>query len=105
MHTYSTTPQKIGTWHNGKDIYEVVVPNLNITLTNSWQNLVDLRSENIDEVIYVDALGTYYNSKASMVAVNAGQIAFVDGYIQGYKIRDNAVVKTVIVQYTKNASS
>lgn len=105
MHTYSTTPQPIGTWHNGKTIYEVVFPNINITLTTTWQTLADISSLNVDEMVYVDMLGTYGGNKGSLIAFDAGQIGILNNALVGYRLRANAIAKTIIFQYTTNASS
>lgn len=101
MHNYSTTEQRIGTWHNGKSVYEICYVGLSVTLNTTWRVLADVTSLHIDEIVSIDILGTYEGNKGSLIAYDAGQVGFVDNAIKGYRLRSNAIVNTVIVQYTK----
>lgn len=98
-HVYSTTPQVVGKWIDGKDIYEVVVP-----LTQNVGAVPDI----VDTLIYLDGIG----------GTDSGNLWTVNG-VSGlgsraiyYRIADHSIVFGVtgwtcdygIIQYTKEES-
>lgn len=103
-HTYSTTEQVVGTWIDGKPIYEKVVENLNYTASASWQN-TGITIPNLDIVI---------SCKFAQVQ-NSKLLSFVDYFICQNDGSDNVrawstssntyTYQMAIIQYTKTTDS
>lgn len=111
MHNYSTEEQQIGTWINGKPLYEIVVKNVN------HATVLDLSYLNIETIIYMEALGC--NTSAGFVdgdpvAYNIWTLNGLSGdngrghYINPSKqyIRNGGeVTGNIIIRYTKSTDT
>lgn len=102
-HNYSTTEHVVGTWIDGKTVYEKTIVATNIRVnTSDWQNLEQI--SDIDTLINTEGtitilfngqqtgIGTYFN-----VSVNSS------GYVRFFCTawnNENADV-VVIIRYTK----
>lgn len=95
-HTYSTTEQVIGTWIDGKPLYEksfqfsnyIAIP------TKSWTTIMDVSSLNISKLIhcdFIDMEGVYWSGALNRIS---------SGNLQSYAF-EGWPVKEVTLKYTK----
>ena len=81
MHDYSTDEQIVGTWIDGKPVYEKTYKT---TLTNvpkeSPQNIADLSSLNIEEVISIEGSCSYSAPPQATLYVNLGSYFYFYAY-------------------------
>ena len=106
--SWYTVETRVGTWIDGKPIYQILFVGVNKTLTRNWDNLVDVSPLNIDEVLYIDLLGVsnsdYYGS---LVAIQGAQVGLSNDYIVGYKVNTNITpyVTKAKIRYTKTTDT
>ena len=95
---YSTEEQVIGTWIDGKPIYQKIVVK-NATISNSWQNYCNITdiSENLETII--DAR-TYYNGKTMPVPMWGSQNGSIFRII-GPSGLSGMPISGIIFEYTK----
>lgn len=99
---YSTTERVIGTWIDGKPIYEKVITGLSISL--SWNN--QYRAENtftnaptdIDSLIYIEGYGVSNGDKKSHFSITTYD--YGNGSWLLFSL-EAGTVNTLIIQYTK----
>lgn len=101
MHNYSTQEQVVGTWIDGKPLYEIVIES---TLTS-----IDVSGLNIEKLIYSDALGSDQSSYGTTrwmlnsVTNNQGRILYINN---GTLKREGGFYTfAVILQYTKTTDT
>lgn len=93
--TYSTEEQVVGTWIDGKPVYQKTYTNLGIPVTqaNVWFDIVDVGELNIDTLI-----NCYANpSKTTTMALSA----LVDGTMLKGFFGTIWMLSTVTIKYTK----
>ena len=106
--SWYTVETRVGTWIDGKPIYQILFVGVNKTLTRNWDNLVDVSPLNIDEVLYIDLLGVsnsdYYGS---LVAIQGAQVGLLNDYIVGYAVNTNITpyVTKAKIRYTKTTDT
>lgn len=96
--SYSTEEQVVGTWIDGKPIYQKTYTNLGIATTpeNVWFDIVNVGELNIDTL-----LSCYANpSKTTTMALSA----LVDGTMLKGFFNTLWMLNTVTIQYTKTAN-
>ena len=106
---YSEEEQVIGTWIDGKPIYQktIVLPtNLRFQLNGTWQNICDSPSTDIKELLdcklsVLNNQGTGF--EASFLSLNSICYDAVQQKIKGFSTGSSAYVdiKNITVQYTK----
>lgn len=98
-HNYSTTEQVIGTWENGKPLYEIVVKNLSIALNgDNWVYYND--PTNIDEVINLECYSDN-GGKLLHCAISEYRVSTTNGVqFSGFNGM-NRTVNEMIIRYTK----
>lgn len=104
-YNYSTEEQVIGTWINGKPIYQRTINiNANAQEANTWANYDTTIDFEIDELIdYIEKAGLTSISKCGQLAVtnNNGKLRIAIYHTTGYY----AAVKSVTIQYTKTTDT
>ena len=99
-HTYSTTEQVVGTWVDGKPIYEITIelPSY-VTISNTdWTSIGILASSlNVNKFIHCTA---YTSTGTCWEAIN---VANINGNIAltAWRNGDTINVDAVVLQYTK----
>lgn len=99
-HTYSTQEQVVGTWIDGKDLYEITIAN-ELILTNTWQQYFD--ASGIDTVIDV-VMRTTRSGEECAPAFSQYVIAawlHRNGYIQVSCTENDWKIHSMTVRYTK----
>jgi hypothetical protein len=113
MHDYSTDEQIVGTWIDGKPVYEKTYKT---TFTNipqeTPQNIADLSSLNIEEIISIEGSCSYSAPPQAPLYVNLGSFFYFYAYPNGFlqfiqKFTASTSNRTYIViatiRYTKTA--
>jgi hypothetical protein len=101
-HTYSTTEQEIGTWSDGKTLYEKVITGLSIGLnwngTYRTEGTFSNAPTNIDTLVHIEGNGLNNGNKIyySLTAYNYGTSSWTLFSLEG------GTINTLILQYTKN---
>ena len=102
MHTYSTTEQIVGTWIDGRTIYETTFDlGENTTISNSSWTTTSIQIPNFEGIIsgmiLTETLGT---STPVMTTYDA------NNYIQLQSLRNSytSTARYVVIQYTKSTS-
>ena len=105
QHNYSTEEQIIGTWINGKPLYEKVI---NGTMTGSpsdWTNFYDCSNLNIDNMISIKGFFNYNNERNIYIDSRYTSFSYVYNtkFIQYYNtgLGQYNFETTLIIQYTK----
>lgn len=101
-HVYSTTEQVIGTWIDGKPLYEKVITGLSISL--SWNS--QYRAENtfvnaptdIDTLVYIDGFGLSNGNHKAHFGITVYDYGSSSWTL--FSLQDGTVT-TLIIQYTK----
>ncbi len=99
---YSTSEKIVGKWIDGKPLYQKTWTGLNVTPAyNSWTNVVDVSSINIDRIIAIKNL----NRADGHLLFDGGGLEFFmnNGYITAeYSLDINRrAIYTITIQYTK----
>lgn len=100
-HTYSTTEQIVGTWIDGRTIYEKTVTGLTIALpahNGSWIN-TGIDATNVGAVIgafCMDASGQYYPTQ--VVIFGASHTFGIS-----FQCHTNREITIIVLQYTKTS--
>lgn len=99
-HTYSTTEQIVGTWIDGKTVYEKTFTGLSIYIpvrTTGWQN-TGISSIGTETIIYgggVDTYGQFFPLQVVMLsATHTFAIAF--------QCQAERTIQSIIMRYTKS---
>lgn len=99
QHVYSTDEHVIGTWVDGKPVYEKVVTNLSIAFNNNWITIPDL-TPNGDTAISAIVIDSEKQSHpAGFSCDNGGYIYLPKSDLSDYSARS---IKSLIIQYTKS---
>lgn len=101
-HTYSTTEQVVGTWIDGKEVYELTIAlssSVNIS-TGSWSQFTDIITT--DWFLVIEAVGLRTNSGV-YVPVYASHNANTNLELRG--ISSTFDIDYIIVKYVKSAST
>ena len=103
---YSTTEKIIGTWVDGKPLYQKTYTDINKNGSRSaWVDVADVTSLSIDTLVSIDDYGVYNgNMLGSLVALNCQQIGMnvSKTKIQIFNLTDfSAVLQTMTIRYTK----
>ena len=99
-HTYSTTEQVIGTWIDGKPLYEKIITGITYVAKASWEN-TGITIQNLDKVIsckFAQASGNLlYSFVDYFICRNGG-----NGAIEAWSTSSNQYTYGMaMVQYTK----
>ena len=99
-HTYSTTEQVIGTWVNGKPVYERTIYDNG----NSVRGNINIASWNLDTLIWTFALdsdgaGNTFNLACALPGATVE--IHVTSNKQTLAVNGRGTVPFVVVQYTK----
>ena len=112
---YSTEEQVVGTWIDGKTLYQKTITSSDAISFNNWGNIVDVSSLNIDEFVEVD-VRVRVNEDGDTVFrdYSAGtNLSVMYNESTGYLIGRQSIVSTVsgttwycvyTIRYTKSAS-
>lgn len=100
-HTYSTTEQEVGTWYDGKTIYERTYEFSTALLVeyNSWTN-TSIDSSNIQTMIDARAFHSDGTSYGTIMADPTRSSHTLLG-LQTTRNNSQANVKVLVIQYTK----
>lgn len=102
-HTYTTTPQIVGTWTDGRPVYEVVITGLNLAVTNSWSTAF-ATNLNIDQIINTEY---YCETVTNSIAIKIEQTQLFDNGIRIQHSRSitGRTITRLILQYLVPAQS
>ena len=113
MHEYSTDEQIVGTWIDGRSVYEKTYKT---TLTNvpqeTPQNIADLSSLNIEEIISIEGSCSYSAPPQSPLYVNLGSYFYFYAYPSGFlqfsqtfttQTSGRTYIVIATIRYTKTA--
>lgn len=97
QHNYSTSEQVIGTWVDGKPLYQITYSGLSLVCTNANQSYAtNMDWGNIKKVVHSDIIDQYGQSCAGSV-VYTGTPTKIAVYMQ----MANRTVTDITIQYTK----
>ena len=103
--TYSTTETVVGTWIDGRPVYEIVLTNSFTSSTNNWTNINMLNANDIELVIF--AIGFQTNEPNWILAKRFPRVQ-KDNTVtpKQVKVYDDttATYTRTIVRYVKKAS-
>lgn len=102
-HTYSTAEQVVGTWVDGKPIYELTVAKaVNFPGSNTWKTLdIAMSTYNIKQIFDVTIVGTE-NTGNVPALLHPESVEPIDGYICVYhNFNWNMTSSHIILRYTK----
>ena len=106
-HHYSTSEKVIGTWIDGKPIYEKTWTGLNVTATTSWLQLTDVSISNVSNVINcklfresTDTAGVLVTMQLSEYGVNDPDFTCLQVKVGNESAGKK--IKIAVVQYTKS---
>ena len=99
LHHYSTTQQIVGTWIDGKPIYEITykfTSDLNV-IQDDWTDSL-IQKGNIDKIISSEAL----HSGSTQWGCVSARVTSSSNYVQLFNSRATSIsVRYVIIRYTK----
>lgn len=97
--TYSTTPQQVGTWTDGRPVYKVVVTGLSLAVNTSWSNAF-ATNLNIAEVIDAEF---YDETQGVQVAIE--QVQALSGGVRIQHVRNvGRTISRAILTYVQPTS-
>lgn len=104
---YSTTEQKIGSWIDGKDVYQCVFTGLNVsTQGTSWAILSTVDSSSWAEVIDADIYRT--NAAGQLIKIPLAECGLSEGGINPQvtivSSEFNTTITTAIFTYVKKSA-
>ena len=97
---YSTGEQIVGTWINGKPIYQKTFTGLSVVSTtgSSWQNIVSI--PNVKDII--DARFLFTGARDTLITTYPKEYGSTNAnYLSAWGFSEARTITTVIVQYTK----
>ena len=99
MHTYSTVEQVVGTWVDGKPIYEIVV--------ESTARSIDVSGLSADKWIYIDALSRRSTGEQSAATSGGRQLVYFLANQNKINTENNTSDTMIcyILRYTKTTDS
>ena len=102
LHIYSTTEQKIGTWIDGKEVYELTVAlSSSVSIgTGSWRQFTDIITT--DWFLVIEAVGLR-TSSGVYVPVYASHNSNTNLELRGISTAYD--IDYIIVKYVKSAST
>ena len=113
-HTYSTTEQVVGTWINGKPVYEITMTGTSPSSINVSDNTLDITSLNIENLINLESFITYENSNVLENVTFRGSGSYGDWlrlsgseYYIAVNVTNSTYISkpyTAILRYTKNTT-
>lgn len=94
---YSTTERKVGTWIDGSDVYEVVVTNLNLPVTNSWS------ADFLNELLISDIISCDFYDSSNGIKIEIEQVQLLNYgiRIQHSRAISNRSISRIIIKYLK----
>lgn len=99
-HQYSTDEQIVGTWIDGKPIYEKTIIGLNIVPSSGWQVLLDINTLSPEKLIDIKLYNEYNSIVYTMKTPDVIQVE--DGKIKSYNIvSTGGNINIITIQYTK----
>ena len=104
QHNYSTEEQVVGTWIDGKPIYERVINGVMVGSPPDWTNFYDCSNLNVDSMISIKG---FFNYNYRNIYIDSRYSSFSYEYntkfIQAYNtdLPKNNYETTLIIQYTK----
>lgn len=103
-HNYSTTEHVVGKWIDGKDIYEITVTGLEVTLTsNEWSYYTGISG--IDELIDLEMYSIVSDRyvKIGYAECTKQEASPYGIMMQATSISNNRVVNIITARYTKQS--
>lgn len=95
-HNYSTDEQVVGTWIDGKPLYEKVFTVRQMTISSSWTNTA-IDTTDIDIIVNAFGIapdGTFYSGLDGDPTVSSHTVLALRSYATSYIVK-------LILQYTK----
>ena len=104
---YSTDEKVIGTWVDGKPIYEKTWTGLDVTATTAWLQLTDVSIPDIANVINCKLFRESSDTPGTLVAMQISEYGPNDPTFTCIQVKvgsdsANKKIKIVVAQYTKS---
>ncbi len=98
MHIYSTTERVVGTWIDGKPLYEKTFnTTVTIAIKNQWYNADDLSDLNIENLVSFESR----NGNTNLIQVTTWICAYLNGTTLQVTSPEPWAMSNYTIRYTK----